>query len=455
MNDSYDVIVIGAGFAGLSAAVRLATNGARVLVLEARARLGGRATAFADRETGEIVDNGQHVLLGCYTATFEFLRQMDVLDHVRVQTGLAVTMIDRGGRRSRLVCPPLPAPFHLVAGVMDWDALGWGDKMAALRMATPLGIARRQLAGGRDIAASPGETVDVWLIRNGQTARLREMLWHPLALAALNQQPEVAAAPPFARVLAEMFGTDPRAAAIALPTRPLHLMYAEPARTYVEGRGGKVVTGVAARVVIDAGRVAAVEGGGQRWTAGAVVSAVPWFALGDLFGTAPPALETILSRAAAMVSSPIVTVNLWFDRPVMPGTEDPFLGLPGRAMQWVFDKSAVFGDGASHLSLVSSGASPLVVQTNDELILAAHQELLDALPGARAARLLRATVIREPRATFSIAPGQPPRPASRTPVDGLFLAGDWLDTGLPATIESAVRSGHTAAMLASGHRDST
>ena len=444
MKNSYDAIVIGAGFAGLSAAVRMTKNGARVLVLEARARLGGRATAFPDRETRELVDNGQHVLLGCYTATFDFLREMNVLDHVRVQPELALTMIDRSGHRSRLVCPTLPAPFHLLAGVMEWDALAWRDKLAALRMATPLGIARRQLAGGRDIAASPGETVDQWLVRNGQTDRLREMLWHPLALAALNQQPEVAAAPPFARVLAEMFGSDPRASAIALPTRPLHTMYAEPARMYVESRGGKVVTGVTALVRVDAGGVRAVAAG-ELWTTSTVISAVPWFALEGLFEPCPPELSKIVSRAGAMASSPIVTVNLWFDRPVL---DVPFAGLPGRAMQWVFDKSAVFGDGASHLSLVSSGASPLVDQTNETLIAAAHQELLEALPESRPARLLRATVIREPRATFSLAPGQPSRPESRTPVRGLFLAGDWLDTGLPATIESAVRSGHQAAEMA-------
>jgi squalene-associated FAD-dependent desaturase len=448
MKNSFDAIVIGAGFAGLSAAVRMTKNGARVLVLEARARLGGRATAFPDRETGEIVDNGQHVLLGCYTATFDFLREMDVLDHVRLQPELAVTMIDRAGRRSRLACPPLPAPFHLLAGVMDWDALDWRDKLAAMRMTTPLRIARRQLAGGRDIAASPGETVDAWLVRNGQTDRLREMLWHPLALASLNQQPEVAAAPPFVRVLAEMFGADPRAAAIALPTRPLDRMYAEPARAYLESRGGTVVTGVTARVSIDAGGVTAVDGAGNRWTTGIVVSAVPWYAVSDLFESAPPALSTILARARAMASSPIVTVNLWFDRPIM---DLPFVGLPGRAMQWVFDKRAVFGEGTSHVSLVSSGASPLVDQPNDALIAAAHEELLEALPEVRPAQLVRAAVIREPRATFSLAPGQPPRPESRTPVRGLFLAGDWLDTGLPGTIESAVRAGHTAAGLALGN----
>src|SRR6478736_4951582 len=126
--NSYDIVVVGAGFAGLSAAARLARGGARVLVLEARGRLGGRATAFVDRETGVLVDNGQHVLLGCYTETLAFLREVGAAGGVRIQPQLAVTMIDRRGRRSRLSCPSLPPPFHLVAGVLDWDALGWPDR---------------------------------------------------------------------------------------------------------------------------------------------------------------------------------------------------------------------------------------------------------------------------------------------------------------------------------------
>ena len=445
----YDAIVVGAGCAGLSAAVRMAMGGAKVLVLEAKARLGGRATAFPDRETGEDVDNGQHVLLGCYTATFAFLREIDAVDHVRMQPQLAVTMIDRAGRRTELACPALPPPLHLLAGLLEWDALDWRDKLAALGMAAPLSTARRQLKGGTVIAASPGETVDAWLVRNGQTKRLREMLWHPLALAALNQPAEVAAAPPFARVLAEMFGSDARAAAIGLPAKPLHQMYAEPARRFIESHGGAVLAGITARIVVERDEVVAVDGGGQRWTAGAVVAAVPWFALRELFDVPPPALETIMSRAARMASSPIVTVNLWFDRQVI---DRPFLGLPGRAMQWVFDKRSMHGDGASHLSLVSSGASPLVGMANGSLVATAHQELLEALPEMRAARLQRATVIREPHATFSLAPGQPARPSTTTPVRRLFLAGDWIDTGLPATIESAVRAGHLAAeAVKSGH----
>ena len=443
----YDAVVVGAGFAGLSAAVRLTRAGARVLVLEARSRLGGRATAFRDRETGELVDNGQHVLLGCYSHTLSFLEEIGARDHVHVQPQLHVTMVDRTGETSTLDCPAfLPAPLHLIAGVFDWPALTWKDRWSVLRLAAPLRIARQQMRGRTTrLAASPGETATSWLIRNGQTERLCEMLWEPLALAALNQPPDRAAAPTFVRVLAEMFSGDSGGTAIVLPTCPLHLMYAEPARDYIERSGGVVRTGAKATIHLAGSVVDAISGGGETWHAHAVIAAVPWFELPNLFdGETGPIADT-LTRAAATQSSPIATVNLWLDRPVL---EEPFIGLPGRTFQWVFDKRWAFGEIASHLSFVSSGATTVAQRTNAELIQLAHRELVNALPHVGDAQLLRATVIREPRATFSLAPGQPSRPATRTEVHNLFLAGDWIDTGLPATIEGAVRSGHWAAEAA-------
>jgi len=439
----FDVVVIGGGFAGLSAAAALTSSGACVLLLEARPALGGRASAFVDPTTGEQVDNGQHLMLGCYHETFEFLARIGASDLVRVQPGLEVPFVDPAGCQTTLWCPPLPSPLHLLAGLVEWDALGFRDRMSAFSLAAPIRRAQRFLRTGKGwLPASPGETVENWLIRNGQTRRLRDMLWEPLALAALNQPIGHAAAPVFARVLAEMFGADRRAAAIALPTKPLHQMYAEPARRYIEACGGSVRTGAAAKIRVEGDAVLSVEAAGERWTIDTVISAVPWFALPDLIDGHPPSLAPTLDRARRMESSPIVTVNLWFDRQVI---DEPFVGLPGRAMQWVFDKRAALGGQASHLSLVSSGASFLVHLANDALIARAHDELLDAIPAVRPAKLVRATVVRESRATFSLAPGQPSRPATATPVRGLFLAGDWIDTGLPATIESAVRSGHLAA----------
>jgi uncharacterized protein with NAD-binding domain and iron-sulfur cluster len=139
----FDVAIIGAGFAGLAAGAKLAGAGARVLVLDARPQLGGRATAFVDRHTGELVDNGQHVLFGCYGETLQFLRRIGAEDHVRFQSTLEVPFLDRAGRRSVLRCPPLPSPLHLLAGVLDWDALPWGDRLSTLRIAGPLRRARR------------------------------------------------------------------------------------------------------------------------------------------------------------------------------------------------------------------------------------------------------------------------------------------------------------------------
>jgi len=428
-----DVIVIGGGFAGLSAATALAERGVRVLVLEARPSLGGRASAFTDPATGERVDNGQHLLIGGYRETFRFLRRLDVESDVHLQTDLTVDIIDRAGVASRLSCPALPAPLHLLAGVMRWSALDWRDRVALLRM--------------RDAKRGPADaslTVRQWLAELGQTPRLVELLWEPLAVAALNQSIDEASGAMFAAVLVGMFTTDRRDSALGLPRKPLDELYAEPARRHVERSGGEVRTGAQARVRADDGP-GAVRVRDELLRAKVVICATAWHALPAVFEDSPAALLPVLDAAAATEASPIVTVNLWFDRPVSPGA---FVGLPGRAMQWVFDKRVLFGGAGSHLSLVSSGARALVGRENADLTALALEELRAALPAARDATPTRAVVVREKRATFSVAPGQPPRPPTRTGVDGLLLAGDWIDTGLPATIESAVVSGHAAAEAA-------
>ena len=450
-----DVIVIGAGFAGLSAAAALAERSLRVLVLEARATLGGRATAFTDPATGERVDNGQHVMFGCYHETFGFLRRIGTDSLVHVQRQLTVDTVDRAGRRSRLRCPVLPSPLHLLAGVLTWDALGWRDRLAALRIRSALrgaSAAGRASAAERTRRGEQLETVTVreWLQANGQTPRLIELLWEPLAVAALNQPIDIAAATTFVAVLAQVFGRDPRSASLALPLKPLDELYALPARRYLAQHGGAVETAAVARIDVS-GDTPNVMVGGRRLSARAVICAVPWYALAEVFPDRPAALSAVLDAAAHTAASPIVTVNLWFDRVV---TDQMFIGLPGRTMQWVFDKRTVFGEQASHLSLVSSGAASVVGRSNQELIDLAVNEVRDALPAARSAVMTRGVVVREKRATFSVAPGQPPRPSIETSVPGLFLAGDWIDTGLPATIEGAVVSGHraAAAILRQGQR---
>ncbi len=426
---THDVIIIGGGFAGLSAATALAERGFRVLVLEARPSLGGRASVFTDPSTGERVDNGQHILTGAYRETFRFLRRIGTESQVYLQPGLEVDIIDQDGQSSRLACPAIPAPLHMLVGAMRWRAINWQDRKALIRMRN----------GGRP-GADPQATVRQWLEWHEQTPRLIELLWEPLAVAALNQSIDEAAGDMFGTVLKRTFTMRRKDSSLGLVRCALDQLYTVPSKAYVEQRKGEVKTNSLARVKV-ALPWPTVHVRADVFRARAIVCATAWYALPTVFeGVALPA--EVITAAESTAASPIVTVNLWFDRPV---TSSTFVGLPGRAMQWVFDKRALFGDSASHLSLVSSGASAIVDRSNAELIDLALGELKAALPLAREAELRRAVVVREKRATFSVAPGAPHRPNTRTSLPGLFLAGDWIETGLPATIESAVVSGHAAA----------
>jgi hypothetical protein len=271
------------------------------------------------------------------------------------------------------------------------------------------------------------------------------MLWEPLALAALNQSIDQAEASHFIGVLERVFGPDPASAALVLPAVPLDEMYALPARAWLERRGSEVRVNAPATVVVEGRRVRGIRVRDDMIDAPLVISTVPWYSFHGLFDVVPAGIEETVANATALASLPIVTVNLWFDAAVM---HEPLVGLPGRHFQWIFDRRAIAGGDLSHLSLISSGAETIVSQSNEELAATALREVREALPAARSATLRKSLAVREKRSTFSLAPDAPPRPPTRTAIDGFLLAGDWIETGLPATIESAVISGHVAAKYA-------
>lgn len=427
--DDADVVIIGGGVAGLSAATSLAERGARVVVLEARPALGGRTSSYSVPAAEGRADNGQHILMGCYDETFSYLRRVGVASKVTIRSGLSADSVDAAGQWSRLSCPALPSPLNLLAGLWRWPALSMRDRLAVLRLAlrkTPL----------------PSETVQAWLTRIGQTPRLIEMLWEPLAIAALNQPIDVAAAAPFAEVIDRMV-KGRNGASLVVPNVPLDELFAQPARAFIEQRDGAVRTQAQARLAFDDDHVS-VRVDQQRLTARAVIAAVEWNALDRLCPEPHPSLQPIWQAAAATTASPIVSAHLWLDRRVL---DVPFIGLPRRPWQWVFDVGATWG-APNQLSFVASAADGMPEQSNDALIESALEILRDVTPKARAATLRHGLVVRERRATFSVAPDAPPRPANQTRVPGFFLAGDWIGTTLPATIESAAASGHAAALAA-------
>jgi squalene-associated FAD-dependent desaturase len=457
MVPSPDVIVVGAGVAGLAAATALSAAGARVLVLEARGSVGGRVSSFVDRRTGRLVDNGQHVIMGCYRETFAYLERIGATDDVALQDALEVPVVDAAGVASVLRCPPWPSPWNLLGGIVRWRGLRWRDRLSVLRLAPQI-VRARQAAEGAAVLppALEGVTVRTWLERHGQSSRACELLWEPLAVAALNQPIDRAAAAPFVRVLGGIFGRGSRDASLGLPSRPLAEVFGRPAMAFLEARGSRVQVHAPARLVFAGGRLAGVDVRGARVGSAAVVAAVPWPAWRTLCSeddAGVAGLSALRAQALARDPSPVVTANLWTDRELLDG---PFLGLPGRVFQWAFEKrwcEGTAGEPArAHLSMVSSGAAAVAAQPEAVLVERAWHELRAAVPAARRATLCRASVVRERHATFSLAPGQPPRPGSRTPVEGLWLAGDWTNTGLPATIEGAILSGHKAAAALSGAR---
>jgi squalene-associated FAD-dependent desaturase len=437
------VVVIGGGFAGLSCAVALADRGIRVTVLEARRSLGGRATSFVDDATGEVMDNGQHFLMACYRQTRRFLDALGTSHLVRFQKRLTVDYL-RGGFRARLKCPPLPPPWHLVAGVLTLKGLDLRDRLALLRAAPALRNVREPAAA----AALEAMSVSEWLDRLGQTNALKRWLWHPLAIATLNQSPDAAPASLLAAVLREGFMGRAGDSCLGVATVGLGDLYAEPARRHIEQRGGSVRTGTpAAGLAVSGDRVGAVlTRDGEAIPAGAVVIAVAPGALARLGVPGLPARQYDLFE-----SSPIVSVNLWFDRPVSEIAPFDFAAVIDGRAQWLFNQESILGGRARYLSALISASADLVERTSEEIAAMVVSDVRACLPAARDVKITRTMVVKERAATFAATvPTEPLRPGPLTPYGNLLLAGDWTERGMPATIEAAVRTGHRCAEIAAG-----
>jgi squalene-associated FAD-dependent desaturase len=428
------VIVVGGGLAGLAGALACAEAGARVTLLEARPRLGG--ATWSARHQGLEIDNGQHVFLRCCTAYQAFLNRIGAGHLVQLQGRLAIPVVAPGGRTAWLRRHRLPAPLHLAPSLARFTHLSWRDRLGVMAAARQL--AKLDLSDPAVDQHSFGE----WLARQGQSPVAVGRFWDLVIRPTLNTSAESASLALSAFVFQTGLLREADAADIGWARVPLARVHAEPALHTLTELGAKVVTRARVRSIeLDAGSVSGVRLDGGRIDADAVILATPHAEAAELL----PAESGVDARAlAALPSSPIVNLHMVWDRRVF-GHE--FAATVDSPLQWIFDRTRAAGlAGGQYLAISLSAAEEYLGVSAEALRRRFEPELRRLFPAARDAQLAKLFVTSEPAATFQQAPGSGSlRAAAQTRVGGLYLAGAWTDTGWPATMEGAVRSGITAA----------
>lgn len=431
MGSSPRIVIVGGGLAGMAAAVALESAGASVTLIEARKSLGGRATSFEDPQTGEVLDNCQHVLLGCCTNLLDFYRRIGVSD--RIQYERIVHFVDERGQRFDLAgTRGLPAPFHLAPSMLRFGALSILERLAASQaMLAMLRLGPKGRISLDDISFGD------WLTQHRQSPSLIEKFYDPILIGSLNENPRLASARYAIQVFQDAMLAHSAGYVIGLPSCPLAELYHRlPCRDVRLGTRvseleftGDSVTGVELMggefLEADAVIVATNFHAAQRW--------VPQ----DLAGR-----DERFAGLDRLQSTPILGAHLWFDRPVLAENHVAFLKGP---LQWLFKKDA---EGKVVHGVISAARDWLNV-SRDDALKQFEEQIRATFPAAANARLIRGVTVMEKRATFAPLPGvdrlRPTQAPPRNGIQNLFLAGDYTQTGWPATMEGAVRSGYLAA----------
>ncbi|MGA8089744.1 MAG: hydroxysqualene dehydroxylase HpnE [Terracidiphilus sp.] len=432
------VTVIGGGVAGMSAACALAEAGYRVQLVERRGYLGGRASSYLYPGVNEVIDNCQHVLFGCCTNLIGFYKRIGV--EKKIHWTSEMTMIEPGGRRSILGPSPLPAPLHGLPKLLGAHAFTRADKIA---------LARGFRAMIRSIPVNNNESLADWLRRQRQTPGAIERFWRLVIASALNADLDAISVPYAAKVIRELFMNSAEAGAMGMSSVPLSELYAS-AKTFLEEHGSTVHLN---------SNVESAEWDEEvsEWTiktrTGTLASeflviALPFEAMQKLLPHLPPAPhgEELARKVDRFEHWPICSVHMWFDRTI---TDLPHAVLLDREIHWMYNKSVLQPwreTKGSYLELVQSASRKFAALERQQAIDQAQSELAEFFPAIKEAKLEKAALIKEVRATFGVPPGiDSIRPPSASPWPNCFLAGDWIATGWPSTMESATRSGHLAA----------
>jgi squalene-associated FAD-dependent desaturase len=439
------VAIAGGGLAGLAAACALAESGFRVSLFERRPYLGGRASSYEHPGTGEVVDNCQHVLFRVCTNLVEFYRRIGVEDKIRWFDEM--TFIEPGGRTSVMRASPLPAPLHTAPSFLGFPFLSAKDKLLISRALAALALTEQR---------DTGRSFLEWCHQHAQTSNAIERFWKPILVSALSEDLDLISISAAAQVVRESMKS-PAARHMGVPSIPLTDLYNR-AGDYIRARDGEIRLRASLEAfspepsklrIRVSDKSDGKESDGDE-TFDYLVLALPFDGLERVLPQSPQAAP-LREQISHFETSPITGIHLWFDRQI---SDLDHAVLLNRTVQWLFHKSRLLAtrgganqeSSGSYVELVVSASKSLIDMSRAEIVDLAVKEVREFFPAARAANLVKSTVIKEVHATYSPRPGiDAYRPQQSTTWPRVFLAGDWTATGWPATMEGAVRSGYLAA----------
>lgn len=427
-------LIIGGGFAGLSAACFLAGKGIKVHLLEASPKLGGRAYSFTHKNQNDAayplevdkVDNGQHILMGCYKNTIEFLKLIGAENKISFQKNLKVNFVDEGGEIHILDASNLFYPLNLLNGILKYPAIDFKERISILKLFLKLIFVNPQKYRNYSVAD--------WLKEENQNERIIKSLWEILVIGTLNTTTVKASAEIFIKILKEIFFTGNKSSVIVLPAQDLSEMYCEDSKNFIERNRGNIslserVTGTE----IENGQIKKIITNKDVYSDfDFIISTVPFHSFQKIINEPGAQNEPKIK----MEYSPILTVHLWLNE--NPFKEN-FYGLIDSKVHWLFNHGR-------HITLVTSAADEFINLDDNEIMKIIYSELGKYFPIFYKNFVHNFLILKEKRATFiPTVELTKLRYKLKFPYKNLIVAGDWTNTGLPSTIEGAVLSGRIAA----------
>jgi squalene-associated FAD-dependent desaturase len=418
-------LIIGGGLAGLTAASLLSSKNLSVTVIESSPKLGGRTYSFKDTDTDSVIDNGQHIMMGCYVDTLSFLKLIGAENNFAYQKNLFIRFIDKNKNQFQLNAEKVFYPLNLLAAILNYNVLNFSDKISFILFLLKLPLLNKNSI--REI------TVKHWLENENQNPNIVKSFWEILCVGALNTNLEKASAFVFYDVLIQIFFKNNFATTIILPKYGLSESIINPALLFIEKNGGTIVPSESVKeIVVKNQKVVSIKSDKDIYdNFDYVISAIPLYALEKIIPINKLDIDLELEY------STILNIHIWLNENKL---QEKFYGLLDSPLHWIFVKE-------NHINIVISDADYLVDKSKEEIIKLVIYELTQ-YTNVKEENILQYKIIKEKRATF--VPGVSTidkRPNSKTSIKNLFLAGDWTNTGLPSTIESAVKSGRIAAEL--------